>query len=57
MHLFCRAQIVSFIANKILIGVFKESAEYTDVFTKEVTAELFKHTRINDHFIDLEKSK
>lgn len=57
IHLFCRAQITSFIANKILMEVFKKYAGYTDIYSKKAIAELPVHTGINDYPINLEKDK
>lgn len=57
VHPFRRAQITSFIADKASMEVSKQYAEYADVFSEEAVAKLLKHTRINDHYIDLEEGK
>lgn len=57
VHLSYRAQIASFITNKRPVEVLKEYVEYIDVFFKETATELQEHTGINNHYIDLEKSK
>lgn len=57
MHLSCKALIASLITNKAPIEVFKEYAEYVDVFFQEAVTGLPVHIRINNHPIDLEKGK
>lgn len=53
----CRAQITLFIANKVLIKVHKEYAEYANIFYKESAVKLSEYKRINNHLIDLKKDK
>ena len=48
-----KAQIAYFKANKALIKVFSEYADFIDVFSPKLVVELPEHTRINDLIIEL----
>ena len=53
MHPLKRAQIAHRKADEALTKVSSEYANFADVFSPKFTAELSKHTRINDHVIKL----
>ena len=50
-----KAQIASLKADKALIFIPHKYDNFVDIFFKNLTAELPKHIKINDHFIDLIK--
>ena len=56
-HLSWRPQISGLIAEKAPTKVSTEYSDFTDVFSQDLTSELPKHTRINDHAIELVKSQ
>ena len=53
MHPSKRAQIAYLKADKAPSKVPNNYADFTDVFSSKLAAELLEHTRINDHTIDL----
>ena len=50
---FRRPQIFGLITKKALIKVSNKYADFTDVFSSDLTSELPEHTGINDHAIKL----
>lgn len=50
-----KAQITLLVAKKVTVST--KYLDYTNVFSKKVAAELFKHLGINKHVIDLEPGK
>ena len=40
-------------SGKVFIEVFNEYTDFTDIFSLNLTVELFKHMRINNHAIKL----
>ena len=53
IYLFCRVQITALIANEAPNSIFIEYSEFTDGFSPKLASELFEHTEINDHAIEL----
>ena len=53
VHLFRRPHISDLIAKEAPTKVFDEYANFVDVFSPDLMAELPKHTEINDHAIKL----
>ncbi len=53
MHPLKRAQIAYLKADKAFIKVPSKYADFADVFSPKLAIELPKHTRINDHAIEL----
>ncbi len=53
MHLLRRAQIAHLKADEAPTEVLSEYADFTDVFSTKLAAELLEHIEINDHAIEL----
>ena len=53
MHPSKRAQIAHLKADKALIKVPSEYADFADVFSLKLATKLLKHTKINNHAIEL----
>lgn len=56
VHLLQKIKIALLYANKSLVEILREYAEYTNVFFWEIVAKLLKFTMINNHPINLEKN-
>ena len=52
-----QAQVGALLFDKVFFKVPVEYSDYSNVFSAENTVELPKNTRINEHIIELEKSK
>ena len=57
MHLDCKVQIATLIADKTPIIISAKYFNFANVFFKKSIAVLLKHTKIKIHTIDLKKSK
>lgn len=55
IHLFQKTQIVLLNIKKVII--LSKYADYTNIFSLDSTAKSFKHTSINNYFIDLIDNK
>lgn len=53
IHLFSKAQLVSFLINNTFIVVFSKYADFANIFSLRFTAKLSKHTKITNYLIDL----
>ena len=53
VHLSCRAQIATLVANKAPTLIPTEYSDFADVFSPELASELLEYTGINDHAIKL----
>lgn len=53
VHPFCRAQIALLIQNKAPTMVPSKYIDFTNIFFPNLRVELSKHTRINNHAINL----
>lgn len=53
VHYFCRAQIAFLKAYKVIISIFSEYTDFTNVFSKNLIAKLPKYTKINNYAINL----
>ena len=53
VYSFCRAQISALVANEASTSIPTEYSDFANVFSPELASELPKHTRINDHAIEL----
>lgn len=56
IYLSCRPQIGSFIGKKVSIKIFIKYTHFVDIFSLDLTSELPKHIRINNHTINLVNS-
>ena len=52
-----QVQIAALIANKTLVIILAEHSDFEDMFCKESTAMLSKHTKVNTYAIDTEEGK
>lgn len=57
IHLEWKAQIASLKAKIAPVSMPAEYSDFANIFSKELTAVLSKHTKINTHAIDLEEDK
>lgn len=57
IHSFCQAQIVSLKTDKVLTAVLNEYADFIDVLSLNLVAELLQYTGINDYAIDFINGK
>ena len=56
-HFFRRPQISGLIVKEALTNILVEYSDFADVFSPDLVSELFKHTKINDHAIELVNSQ
>ena len=57
VHMEKQAQVGALIFNEALTKVPVEYSDYSNIFSAENAAEFLENTRINEHAIELEKSK
>ena len=55
IHLFCQAQIIALMSEKI--GILAKYSNFSNVFFSDSAAELPEYTGINDHLINLLDNK
>lgn len=53
IHPPCKLLIASLIVKEASIKVFDEYIDFTDIFFLELISKFYKHTKINDHVIEL----
>ena len=53
VHPFHRAQIAALVANEAPTSIPTKYSNFAYIFSSELASELFKHTGINDHAIEL----
>lgn len=53
---YCRVQIVSLIVDKAFIIILFKYTEFANIFSLDFVTKFLKHTRINNHAIDLIRS-
>lgn len=53
MHHFCITQISLLKTNETSTFIFSEYADFVDIFSKDLSAKVSKHFKINNHVIDL----